>query len=334
MTFRFSSLRLLVLAFSGALIAACSGTPAAGPLERAPQPGVGDGIFQGVQHNALTPPALIGFDNRSGRLVFWPMQQGGGSHPQPVSGPLGLGYGSLAANGNVVAIAAQFPPQVVLFDVISQTATTLHDPYGTPVDIAVDKNGAIYVVNLTQTISNVTMYPAGSTQPRKLVCGKSTFGLNIAVDNEGDIFVNGFGPKNWAGVVEIPNGPLGPEPQNCTRLLLKREQASAGLAIDPKTDDLITLDNPDQCAGGIEGLMTIYPKPYQKSTARSHVVGVNCSGGLRLNADSTIVFVGDEDVSASHTFILQRSYPEGRGLGVYHGANTGGFTTIPNTLPN
>jgi hypothetical protein len=55
---------------------------------------------------------------------------------------------------------------------------------------------------------------------------------------------------------------------------------------------------------------------------------------MRLNADSSIVYAIDQDVSGSYSYILQRSYPDGRSMGAYFGGAAGGFTTIPNTLPN
>lgn len=82
------------------------------------------------------------------------------------------------------------------------------------------------------------MFPAGSPAPKQLVCKYLNIGEAIAVDNEGDIFVNGYFTNGVAGVVEIPNGPSGPQPQNCTRLRLLLEPGYvAGVAIDPKTDD-------------------------------------------------------------------------------------------------
>ena len=319
------SFALALAAVAAVWVTACSSVPPSSLVQR--------GAMSGIAHPAPTPTALlIGFDLSNGTLVAWPMQRGGGRNPQPISGPLGLVGGILAANGNVIAIASDRPPLVTLYDVVTKNRTTLKDPNGTPIDIAIGKDGSIYALNFAKT-TNVTVYPAGSPNPLKLGCGKMSTGEEIAVDNEGDVFVNGYRTSD-IGVVEFLNGPNGLQDQNCTRLDLNPEVVPAGLAIDPKTDDLITLDNPDECAGGIEGLMTIYPKPYQKATGFSKHVGVNCSGGLRLSADSSIVFVGDEDVSGTFFWILQRSFPDGKNLGVYHGGNTDGMTTLPNTLPN
>jgi hypothetical protein len=94
------------------------------------------------------------------------------------------------------------------------------------------------------------------------------------------------------------------------------------------------LSDPDLCAGGFEAEMTIYPKPYQKSTGVVHEMAGNCTSGLRLNADSTLVYYGDQDVSGSFSFPRQVSYPGGHNSGTYSNGTPSGFTTIPNTLPN
>lgn len=328
--------RFIMLCLGAALAAGCAASSTASSV----QSSLGarsDYIFSGInaRQDSLRIPALIAVNTTTGALETWPIRPGGGNNPQTISRPLGVGSAvGMVANGHVLAIPKGHPSGVVIYNVTTKSAHTLPDPFGSPGDIAIGKDGAIYVVNFTNP-SNVAMYRAGSSQPKKLVCKLLNLGESIAVDNEGDIFVGGFGHGGFAGVVEIPNGPGGPEPENCTALhLTPGSTAVAGMAIDPKTDDLILLDNPDECAGGVEGRMTIYTKPYGRHSGRSHDLGANCSGGLRLNATSTIVFVGDQDVSGSFTFVLQRSYPDGRDLGVYNDGDPGAMTTIPNTLPN
>lgn len=282
-------------------------------------------------------PALVAFNRNDGTLEFWPIRRGGGNHPQQISGPLEAGVvTNMAGDGQAVAMAAYDPAAVVVFHIPTQTKRTFPDPFGIPIDIAIDKNEALYVANLGSPNGNITMYPPESPHAVLLDCRLVGLPEAVAVDNEGDIFVNGYLRRTQAaGVVEIPVGPGGPEPQNCVRLQLKAERGYvAGIAVDPKTDDLIVLDDPDDCAGGVEGRMTVYPKPYQKDTGVSHDLGANCAGSIRLSADSTRVFVSDEDVSGSTSFILQRSFPNGADMGRYNGGNHGGFTTIPNILPN
>jgi hypothetical protein len=319
--------RAAFVALIALLLGACTATPSA------------VGNVSNVGHGATnrrTEPILITMNLRTGALESWPMQRGGGGHPTPLSGNLGLPVvAGLAANGNVIVIASQSPPEIVLYDVQAQTSRALPDPFGTPVDVAVGKDGSIYAINVARSGAPVTMYPAPSFKPVELICGLVSSGIAIAVDNESDIFIQGYGSGISTLVAEIPNGASGPDAQHCTRLPLKGSAGYVeGVAIDPKTDALLTLDNPDACAGGIEGRLTVYPKPYNRLTGRSRQVGVLCSGGLRLNADSTAVFVGDSSLDFGTSVILQRAYPGGGDLGIYHGGKPIGFTTIPNTLPN
>jgi len=326
-------------------VAACSAGPSSTPPIGGPQapPAFGQPTLNLAQRFAeqrdarpnFSTPAIIALSGDSGDLEAWPIRMGGGSNPQQISGPLGSPFAGLAAHGDVVVIA-NGGPNVILYNVAAATQTTLPDPFGAALDAAIDKNENIFVTSSMRPADTVVEYPKSDRRhPRDLSgCGLIDLTYGLAVDDEGDIFVAVFTPRFAARVIELPNGPNGPEPHQCVELPLKLSGGYSGIAIDPKTDDLVTLDNPDQCAGGIEGRMVVYPKPYQKATGKAHDLGANCSGGMRLSADSTKVFVGDQDVSGSFTFILQRSFPDGRDEGSYMNGHPGGFTTIPNTLPN
>ena len=289
-----------------------------------------------MRTGTLKVPALIAVNGNTGALEYWPIHPGGGGNVRRISGRgIFRGFG-MVANGRVVSFASQSPPEILQFNVDTKAISTLPDPYGSPVDIAIGKDASLYVINATRGNGNVVMYPGGAPNPKELVCSSIGLGENIAVDNEGDIFVEEYiGRSVDVGIVEFPNGPNGPESNHCYQLRLGLGYAyTAGLVVDPKTDDLVALTNPDLCAGGVEGLMTIYTKPYRAKTARSVLVGRNCSGGLRLNADSTIVFVLDDNIGGGSPSVLQRSFPGGRHMGVYGSGQSTSITTIPNTLPN
>jgi hypothetical protein len=132
-------------------------------------------------------------------------------------------------------------------------------------------------------------------------------GEAIAVNNEGDVFVNGYGSGSFVGVIEYP------------------------------ADDLIVVDNPDFCAGGYEGIMLIYPRPYRASNFTGQNLNAEyCAGKFRLDARSKHIYFGDATFSG-FPFIDSRTYPDAQGGGPYSGGYSlylGGFTTIPNTLPN
>lgn len=225
---------------------------------------------------------------------------------------------------------------MVYFNISKQSESAVPDPYGTPLGVAVDRNANVYVANNDgSNQANVTMYPARSLLPLELKCNKLTSAQGLVVDNEGDVYVLSSGRRSLNVLYEIPSGPLGPQAEPCAEIRLKTLYAGiTGLAIDPATDDLIVMTDPDMCAGGQEGRITIYPKPYESGNAHSIVLGGNCPGSIWLNAASTMIYYGDSYVANPTSFIRQATYPGGKAAGAYRGGNPGLFVTIPNSLPN
>jgi hypothetical protein len=281
---------------------------------------------------SIQEPALVSLNRSTNRLEFWPISPAGGNDPQPISARLPIpGEDAIAADGEIVAIA--YANGVFEYNVATKASTSIPDPLGTPLDISIGRDKELYVANDAPT-PNVAVYAPGATQPREVTCGSLTFIEGVNVDNEGDLLIDGFS-THVSGIYEILNSPTGLQTADCTRLPLKGDNGTiSGVAVDPKTDDLLVLDNPDFCAGGLEGRLTIYPKPYDKATSRSVILGGNCTGGLILNKTSHVVFYGDTDVSGSYTFIRQATYPDGKRLGTYWRGVSGPITTIPNELPN
>jgi hypothetical protein len=291
-------------------------------------------------------PALLVLSS-TGVLRYWPMQARGAEHPQriaKIAGGITLAS-SMAANGDLVVVSSLNPPMVALYNVRTRQQTTLTDPSGKPEDVAIDRQGNIFALNFTGYYSdgNVTMYQAPSWTPVELDCSAIGNGEDaIAVDNEGDLFIS-TNDGDQSIIVEFPNASGGLQSNNCTTIGLAKQAYSAGLVVDPKTDDLVRLSNPGFCAGGVEGLMTIYPKPYRERTRRSVRMHGNCAGKMRLSADSTRVFFVDAAYAQLHgrgrrseqgTLVRQRSYPEGKWMGEYRGGSPWAITTIPNRLPN
>jgi hypothetical protein len=330
------SARSFAVCILAALTAGCSTSSTAGSGPAALQRDLysSSTTDAGVAIASLKGPLVIAEDANDKALEAYPLQPGGSNKPQQLTNVGLFGSGGIVANGRVVAGLHQHPSWIVLYDLTTNTGERLPDHNGLPIDIAIGKDASLYVVNYRPSGTNVGYYPPGQSKPEELQCKIQNLSENIAVDDEGDIFLNGYENRSL-GVVEIPNGPNGPEPGKCKALDLQPENGYvAGLAIDPKTDALITLENPGLCAGGEEGRMTIYPKPYNANNNTWHDIGVNCAEDMRLNRDSTIVFVGDHDASGVNSFILQHSYPDGRSMGAYHNGQPDGFTTIPNRLPN
>jgi beta-propeller repeat-containing protein len=335
-----TSPQLVAFIIASLVVAGCSATPGADQLHNTVTQSATDSMQSSHDVSsapAVTSPAVIALNSNLGALEYWPMRLG--VHDQPIRiSKKGLfdGHG-LVAHGHVVSFANQYPPEVIQFDVDTKTITTLPDPYGLPVDIAIGKDNSLYVANLVQSQpSNVVWYPGGAPDPQVLTCSALSYGTNVAVDNEGNLYVGGYiGQSTIAGITKIPSGPNGPDPTRCKNFDLGLGMAGMeGVVVDPKTDDLVTLTNPGGCAGGVEGRMTIFPKPYRRETGIRHVVGRNCSFGMRLSADSKTVFILDETVDQGTSYVLQRSFPDGAPEGSYHGGEPTSITTIPNTLPN
>jgi hypothetical protein len=327
----FCSLAFIAVVRGGGTAAVTTRTAAVPALQTAPFPDA-FGAF-----TRFSKPTLFAVDYYKRELEYWPITPG--LHPKPTLLP-GLDHlgnpGGLAANGSRIAMATG--SGVLVVDVAAGTETMLPPADGYPLDVAIDKHGAVYLVSIFGHTANggLTIYEP-SKPPREVRCSLMQYAETVAVDNEGNVFLNQSGGTTAGiGVIEIPNGPGGPDGANCKKLDLRPAEHgyAAGIAIDPKTDDLLVLSDPDYCAGGIEGRLTTFSKPYERAAGRSLNLGRNCSGTLRLDATSSIVFIGDEGVAGPPTFILQYRYPDGKPLGAFGGGEPGGFITIPNRLPN
>ncbi|MFY9859537.1 MAG: hypothetical protein WA668_07390 [Candidatus Cybelea sp.] len=279
----------------------------------------------------LKRPALISIDQLTGDLLYWPIENGPGGPPITLTGNLGTYQANaMASNGNLVIIASYAPAELIEYNVKTKRETTLPDTFGSPSHVAVGKSGTVYALSAHE----VGVFPQGSSQPYEITCkelsGSEPF--SVAVDDESDVFVEtGYG--SFTGVLEVPAGSS----NSCVKLHLGRKSDPGGIGIDPKTDDLILIDNPGYCAGGDEGRMTIYPKPYANATSTTHHLHAgDCAGGFRLDATSTHIYVSDSTIDESYPLIDVRTYPDGKGHGAYedYSAYLGGFTLIPSALPN
>lgn len=217
----------------------------------------------------------------------------------------------MAADGNVIAVARYHA------DVVMEESD----------DVAIGSDHSIYVVNYGK-FTGIVDYPQGHNSPRSLPCSLVKSPEYVAVDAVGNVFVNGY-EGSASVVVEIPRTG------SCRDLNLNPEAGYiAGLAYDPRSGDLLVMDDPGVCAGPPGARITIYPKPYTKNNARSFTFGGSCASGLRLNAHSTLMFFTMPTLDGGSN-VFQAGFPAGKIAGsVYSGGDTGAITTIPNTLPN
>lgn len=283
----------------------------------------------------LQRPALVAVDLDRGALVYWPTKKGSSQKPIRFTKSLGLTQSyAIAANGNVLAIANYDPAEIVIYDVGRKTLSTLSDTYGAPLDVALDKDANVYAMNYG-TVEVFKFGTYGGTY--ELSCPYVDRDVAVAVDSAGAVYVNGYGPGSFEGVIEYPPGSSGPE--RCIKLQLRPEEGRVGgVAIDPKNNDLIVVDNPGQCGGSKAGRMTIYPRPYRARRFRRVALDAQYCGGIfRLDKDSAHIYLFDAAGSSGSSLIDVRDYPSGSGAGDYGSGERdeiGGFITIPNRLPN
>ncbi len=91
-------------------------------------------------HRTLTTPALIALDDDTGRLEYWPLHRGGSANAHWLSHSLGIEYSpAMVANGDQLYIASSQPPGITTYNVDTKATGSLAIPYGTPLDLAIDK---------------------------------------------------------------------------------------------------------------------------------------------------------------------------------------------------
>jgi hypothetical protein len=284
---------------------------------------------------------MLIFTTTSGELRYWPIDKRGGRMSHLLGTLSGIAHPTaMAANADTVAIAVDSPPSIVLYDTSTGTQTSLPDSHGSPADVAFDKQGNIVALNG----GNVVVYRAPQFTHTVLACDVlNAFSLYVATDREGDIFVNQLVNSN-SSIIEIPKGPKGYEPHKCSQLPIQESGYAGGLLVDPATDALVVFHNPDLCAGGNEGVMDIYGKPYGQGTETSKNLRGNCANALRFGPDDEQVYFSDGSPTlvprngrpnSTGIHISQRTYPGGKGYAEYRSPDlAAGVATIPNELPN
>jgi hypothetical protein len=331
--------RLLGIVIS-LFVTGCQAPPATASL-----PAIANGVRAGgateSRHMHLNKHMLV-FITDSGELRYWPIDAKGGH----ISYPLGTVTGAtsptaMAANGDTVAIAFGNPSSVVLYDTATGTQRSLRVGRGAPTDVAYDNQGNIVVFD---SYAEILVYRAPQFARKLVNCELVTVsGSYIAADREGDIFVNQES-RGANEIVEIPKGSKGYESKKCSKLPIEEDGYNAGLAVDPKTDDLVVFYDPDLCAGGNEAEMDVYRKPYGQSAPTMRNLNGNCAYMLRFGPDARHVYFIDNGPTLSRrngrpndsdTHISQRNYPGGHSDSEYRDPLfAAGVATIPNELPN
>lgn len=305
-------------------LAACTGSAIVPQRQAATDHSRGQASHTRAQ---LPNPALLGINQSTGALEAWPISSRGGA-PVIIDPNFGVTDGiAMAADGKTIFVARYHGDEVLEYNVMTGGTKILPDSYGEPIDIAIGTDKSVYIVNAGK-FEGIIVYPQGRNSPRLLPCNLMDSPGYVAVDNNGNVFVNGYEGSQLL-VVEIPRGGA------CRNLHLRPESSYvSGLAFDPKSGDLLVMDDPGVCAGPPGARITIYPKPYTRQNARSLSYGGSCDAVLRLNAASTRMFFTMPTLNGG-SIVLQAALPGGKVDGnTYNAGDTYVITTIPNTLPN
>lgn len=184
-----------------------------------------------------------------------------GSKPSPwykaVSEPQGLAD----ANGSLL-IANTDASNILEVDAVGKLTRTFRDPREFPVNLATAKD-KLYVANIfTRSFGpgDVVFYDGGADRPSGSLKNSTFYQvIGIAVDRAGDVFVNN-NTQDFAGgeVVEYAGGTG--KGSILTNIIVN---VAGGLAIDPKSQDLLVVDQSS-------ATVSVYAPPYTGSAVRQY----------------------------------------------------------------
>lgn len=179
----------------------------------------------------------------------------------------------------------------------------LNDPGESPARATVDKAGTVYVANFTSTTGGpggVSIYSGGSVNPTQTITAKAIMNMvGVAVDEHGDIFVDGWTSSNTGLVGEFkPNGQGGYVFSKLAVPSRVQSLAPEDLALD-RSGNLILSSQ-----GNVS--IAIFSPPNWKLVSRlGSSVGVT---GLALTSNNKSLFAS----FVNNYSVLQYSYPDGK----------------------
>jgi hypothetical protein len=317
-------------AFAVALLAGCTAPSQLGsetPLASAPLNGRPDANVIAPPHRhsmALPlPPAvrrglrarhvsgyIFATDYARNKVDRWKtISQPDGSEPSrwysEVSEPQGLGE----ADGSLW-IANTNASNILELDAAGKLSKTLKDPREFPVNLALTRKKKLYVANIFSTsfgAGNVAYYAnddGTDLKPTGLLSNSTFYQvIGIAVDGAGDVFVNN-NTQDFAGgeVVEFKGGR-----GNGTVLTNIAVEVAGGLAIDPKTKDLLVVDQGADRSGAT---VSVYAAPYTGSAIKTYLFPEIVD--IALDANSSNIYCANVN-----GYVDVYGYPSGSFEGSY-----------------
>ena len=212
----------------------------------------------------LGEPALIAIDELSGDLVYWEIKDGPSGTPITLTGNLGTyNANAMVSNGDVVIIASHAPPEIIEYNI----KTKGRNDCGGSVRRAEPRRGRQGRYGLRTQPARDRRLSNRIRRSHLRSAARSCAARRHSRLPSTTRATSSLPPARLARPTSSSCPPA--HAGDCVKLDLKKPSNLGGIGIDPKTDDLIVVDNPGILCSYV-GRLTIYPKPYASGTAKRH----------------------------------------------------------------
>jgi len=170
-------------------------------------------------------------------------------------------------------------------------------------DIAVDSNGVVYIVDLTQVPSVILVYGQGSLKPTsELTTGGGLYG--VAVDGAGNVYTESENTGGSETLDEFPGGANTP-------VQLLTCQVFCGSEYLDAAGDLLVATNSSSCS---PDTLNVYP-PGQILPSREIPLGYGCLHAISVNQSNTAFFSISFNSDLKKVPLVEYAFPSGMNLG-------------------
>lgn len=169
--------------------------------------------------------------------------------------------------------------------------------------IAVDSNGVVYIVDLTQVPAVIFVYGQGSLKPTsELTTGGDLYG--VAVDGAGNVYTESENSGGSETLDEFPGGANTPVQLFTCQVFCSSEYVDAA-------GDLLVASNGSSCS---PDTLNVYP-PGQILPSRKIPLGYGCLHAISVNQSNTAFFSVSFKSDLKKVPLVEYAFPSGTNLG-------------------